>query len=123
MDQWRVDDRPALLLSSSTARTARVAPWRDPRIRSAIFQGLFAAAVLAVLAFLAWNTATNLARYNIKIGLQFLDRPACFDILQRLISYSEASSYGRAFLVAILNTLLVSAVGIVLATFSVSSSA
>lgn len=96
--------------------SARIAPWRDPRFRSAVFQGLFAAAVLAVLLFLAWNTAANFARYNIRFGLQFLDRPAGFDILQRLIPYSEASTYGRAFVVAILNTLVLSAVGIVIAT-------
>ena len=74
------------------------------------------AAVLAVLLFLAWNTAANFTRYNIRFGLQFLDRPAGFDILQRLIPYSEASTYGRAFVVAILNTLVLSAVGIVIAT-------
>jgi len=90
--------------------------WRDPRARSYLLQGLFAAAILAVIAFIAWNTAANLARYNIRVGFQFLDRPAGFDILQRLIPYSEASTYGRAFLVAILNTVVLSAVGIVFAT-------
>jgi len=69
-----------------------------------------------VLLFLAWNTAANFARYNLRFGLQFLDRPAGFDILQKLIAYNEASTYGRAFVVAILNTLILSAVGIVFAT-------
>ena len=116
MDQWRADDGPALPLILPGTNSARIAPWRDPRFRSAVFQGLFAAAVLAVLLFLAWNTAANFARYNIRFGLQFLDRPAGFDILQRLIPYSEASTYGRAFVVAILNTLVLSAAGIVIAT-------
>ncbi len=90
--------------------------WSDPRTRSIAAQSLFAAAVLAVFAFVAWNTAANLTRYNIKVGLQFLDRPAGFDILQSLLPYTEASTYGRAFAVAILNTLLLSAIGIVAAT-------
>ena len=116
MDQWRADDGPALPLIPPTHGAARIALWRDPRARSILLQALFAAAILAVVAFVAWNTAANLARYNIKVGLQFLDRPAGFDILQRLIPYNEASSYGRAFVVALLNTLVLSAVGIVIAT-------
>jgi general L-amino acid transport system permease protein len=90
--------------------------WRDPQTRSFVVQGLFAAVVLAVFAFLAWNTAANLARYNIKVGLQFLERPAGFDILQALLPFTERSTYGRAFAVAILNTLVLSTIGIVIAT-------
>ncbi len=116
MDQWRADDGPALPLIPPTHGAARIALWRDPRARAIRLQVLFGAAILAVVAFVAWNTAANLTRYNIRLGLQFLDRPAGFDILQRLIPYNEASSYGRAFVVAILNTLVLSAVGIVFAT-------
>ena len=49
-------------------------------------------------------------------GFGFLDRPAGFDIGQSLIDYSASSTFGRAFLVGLLNTLLVAVVGIVLAT-------
>ncbi|MGH6934084.1 MAG: amino acid ABC transporter permease, partial [Dongiaceae bacterium] len=42
--------------------------------------------------------------------------PAGFDISQTLIPYEFTSSYGRVFLVGLLNTILVSAIGVVSAT-------
>src|SRR5690606_2291826 len=58
----------------------------------------------------------NLRRHNIASGFDFLGRTSGFDISQSLISYSNVSTYGRAFWVGLLNTLLVSAIGIVFAT-------
>ncbi|MCB1914650.1 MAG: amino acid ABC transporter permease, partial [Rhodocyclaceae bacterium] len=49
-------------------------------------------------------------------GFGFLDRTAGFAILQSLIPYSETSTYGRTFVVGLLNTILVSALGVVCAT-------
>ena len=46
----------------------------------------------------------------------FLNRTAGFDIALHLIDYSSTSTFGRAFAVGILNTLVVAAIGIVLAT-------
>jgi general L-amino acid transport system permease protein len=69
---------------------------------------------------LAWmvvsNTIHNLRKQNIASGFGFWNNTAGFDISQTLISYSAASSYGEAFWVGLLNTLLVSAIGIVFAT-------
>jgi general L-amino acid transport system permease protein len=62
------------------------------------------------------NVAENLRRQNIVAGLGFLEETAGFDISQTLIEYSNASTYGRAFWVGLLNTLLVAALGIVAAT-------
>ena len=62
------------------------------------------------------NTQINLENRNIASGFQFLWSTAGFGVNQALISYSEASSYGRALLVGFLNTLLVAGVGIVCAT-------
>ncbi len=73
-------------------------------------------AVLALGAWLISNTLDNLARRGIASGLDFLGTSAGFGIAQSLIDYSEASSFGRAFLVGLLNTLLVSAIGIAIAT-------
>ncbi|MBZ9798443.1 amino acid ABC transporter permease [Mesorhizobium sp. ES1-4] len=66
--------------------------------------------------YLISNALANLARQSIATGFDFLSRAASFDIAQHLISYSSASSYLRAYEVGLLNTLLVAAVGIVLAT-------
>lgn len=86
------------------------------RCRSLLLQ---AAAAVLVLWF-GWeivsNMAANLAERNIASGFGFLEQPAGFGIIQTLVPYDETSSYGRAFVVGLLNTLLVAVIGIVLAT-------
>ena len=62
------------------------------------------------------NTLANLRSRNISSGFDFLAKSAGFDIIQSLIPYSSNSSYGRALFVGFLNTLLISAVGIIAAT-------
>ena len=65
----------------------------------------------------AYNAAQNLAHAHIASGFGFWNNTAGFDISQTLIAYSPATStFGRAFWVGLLNTLLVAAIGIVLAT-------
>jgi general L-amino acid transport system permease protein len=96
--------------------SSRPPPWRDPRVRGIFLQVLFLAVVAAFVAFLVHNTLINLRRQNIASGFGFLDREAAFGIGESLIAYSPADTYARAFLVGLLNTLYVSALGIVLAT-------
>jgi general L-amino acid transport system permease protein len=94
----------------------RPSPWRNPAVRGMVLQVLFVAAVVALGAFLVHNTLVNLRRQNIAGGFGFLDREAAFGIGESLIAYSPADTYARAFLAGLLNTLYVSALGIVLAT-------
>ena len=95
---------------------SRPAPWRDPKVRAIFIQVVFVAVLAAFVAFLAYNTIVNLRRQNIATGFGFLDREAAFGIGESLIPYSPADTYARAFLVGLVNTLYVSAIGIVLAT-------
>lgn len=88
----------------------------DPRLRAWFFQALAVALAGALGWFVAGNAADNLARMNVASGFRFLNDTAGFGIAQTLIEYSETSSYGRVFWVALLNTLLVAGIGIVLAT-------
>ena len=90
--------------------------WNDRRIRAALWQALALGAALALGWFLFSNLLDNLARRGIASGFGFFDDTAGFGITMSLIPYSEVSSYGRAFMVGLLNTLLVSVLGIVLAT-------
>jgi general L-amino acid transport system permease protein len=90
---------------------------RDPRVRSLVFQIVLLLAVAAVAALLAWMAWTNLRRANVASGFGFWNHSAGFDISQTLIDYSSSTStYGQAFWVGLVNTLVVAAIGIVLAT-------
>jgi general L-amino acid transport system permease protein len=102
--------------ATAASRPDRAPRWNDPRIRSVVWQILFVGIVVALVAFLVHNTLVNLRRQNIASGFGFLDREAAFGIGESLIAYSPADTYARAFLVGLLNTLYVSALGIVLAT-------
>jgi general L-amino acid transport system permease protein len=62
------------------------------------------------------NARTNLANQRITSGFGFLTHNAGFDVNQTLIPFSGSDSYARVFLVGLLNTLLVSVIGIFLAT-------
>ena len=102
--------------ATGIVQTRRPPPWHNPRIRGVVWQILFLGIVVALFAFLVHNTLVNLRRQNIASGFGFLDREAAFGIGESLIAYSPADTYARAFLVGLLNTLYVSALGIVLAT-------
>jgi len=90
--------------------------WNDTRYRGLFFQVLVLGAIIALGVFLLNNVLVNLERRGIASGFEFLNSTAGFGIIMHLIDYSEESSYGRAFLVGLLNTLLVSALGIFFAT-------
>jgi len=95
----------------------KISPLYDPRYRAIAYQ----VALCLVLGFLAYsaiqNMATNLARASIATGFAFWNHTAGFDISQTLIPYApDVSTYGRAFVVGLLNTLLVTVLGIIFAT-------
>ncbi|WPC04181.1 amino acid ABC transporter permease [Pseudomonas benzenivorans] len=90
--------------------------WTDPKVRAWIFQILAVIAVMAIGWYLFDNTQTNLEKRGITSGFSFLNNSAGFGIAQHLIDYSESDTYGRVFVIGLLNTLLVSVIGIVLAT-------
>ncbi len=88
----------------------------NPTVRSIATQVTLVALIIWGFYELAQNTAANLARQGIASGFGFLDNTASFDIIQTLIPYSATSTYWDTFVVGLLNTILVSAVGILLAT-------
>ena len=88
----------------------------DPKVRAWLFQIITVIAVVSLGWFMFDNTQTNLQHRGITSGFGFLERSAGFGIAQHLIDYSEADSYARVFVIGLLNTLLVSVIGIILAT-------
>lgn len=88
----------------------------NPRLRSVAVQLILLVAVVAAGWFFAENARNNLAARNIATGYGFLDHTAGFSVTQSLIPYDESATYGRAFVVGLLNTLMVSGLAIVFAT-------
>ena len=71
--------------------------------------------ILAVVYFTI-NAQNNMGNRGISFGFGFLSQESSFDIAFSLIDYDGSYSYARAFLVGLLNTILVSAIGIFFAT-------
>jgi len=71
--------------------------------------------ILAIIYFTI-NAQNNMGNRGISFGFGFLSQESSFDIAFSLIDYDGSHSYARAFLVGLLNTILVSAIGIFFAT-------
>ena len=88
----------------------------NKKIRDLIPQALTVLALLSVVIYFATNAQINMGNRGISFGFGFLNQEASFDITFSMIEYDGSHSYGRAFLVGLLNTILVSAIGIFFAT-------
>ena len=89
----------------------------NPVVRNIAYQVLLCGIIVFLVYGAVTNAIDNLRRAKIASGFDFWNYTSGFDISQTLIDYSSTSTYGRAFWVGLLNTLLVAAIGIVLATF------
>lgn len=90
--------------------------WNNPAFRSGFFQ-VFMLSVIIVSAWWLFSTTThNLQSRGITSGFDFLKRAAGFEIDFSLLAFDSGNSNGRVFWVGLLNTLLVSALGIFFAT-------
>jgi general L-amino acid transport system permease protein len=103
-------------MATEARAPARVALHNDPRLRGIFYQLVLFAVVLWLGYEFVINARDNLRAARIATGLGFLDNTAGFSITQTLIPYTESDTYGRVLVVGLLNTLLVAAIGIVLAT-------
>jgi general L-amino acid transport system permease protein len=84
--------------------------------RRLIPQVLTLLSIILTISYFAYNAQVNMGNRGIAFGFGFLSQEASFDIGFSLIDYDGSNSYARAFLVGLLNTLLVSIIGIFLAT-------
>ena len=72
--------------------------------------------VILIFGFFSLNAQINMATRGIDFGYGFLTQESSFDVQFSLIEYSGSDSYARAYLVGLLNTLLVSILGIIFCT-------
>jgi len=88
----------------------------DPRVRAFCIQIVVVSAIVWVAWLAVSNTARNLEAAGIASGFGFLREPASFDISLSFIEYTRDSSYFRAYLVGLVNTLVMTALCIVTST-------
>ncbi|MBV6392631.1 MAG: hypothetical protein KPEEDBHJ_01854 [Anaerolineales bacterium] len=103
-------------MQHSPARKRAAPFWRDERFLQALGQGLFLLAVVGVALFILNNMRAGLQKQGMTLGLSFLSGIAGFDIAELPIAYSRSSTYWQAYTVGLLNTLIVSGIGIFFST-------
>ena len=115
MSQATADPR---LVPSRGAPKRRVRlSWTDPVFRAIVWQVVILGIVGAIVWYLVRNTSANLAARHIATGFGFLDRVAGIPIGESPLPYTPSvSTYGRALLIGVLNTLQIAIIGIILAT-------
>jgi ABC-type amino acid transport system permease subunit len=112
---------PALNLAAMSIRTPtrnhqEIPLWRDERVLNAAAQIV---STVVILGLLYWGIANFLEitqQRGMPLTYGFLDDPAGFPITESYIPYDPTMSFGRAFMVGLINTLVVSVVGIILST-------
>lgn len=97
-------------------RMNTTALWRDARVLKLLAQVLFLAVLVLIAGYLYVNVTTNLARQGLTMGYGFMRNPASFGIGESFISYDPSNTYARALLVGLVNTLVVSVLGIMFTT-------
>ncbi|CAG0955655.1 MAG: amino acid ABC transporter permease [Rhizobiaceae bacterium] len=95
---------------------ARVSVFNDPKVRGLVYQAVVFILLVVFVYWIVGNTIENLKRANIASGFGFLSGRAGFDVGQNLIEFSSDSSFARALVVGLLNTLLVAVTGIITAS-------
>jgi general L-amino acid transport system permease protein len=107
-------------VTTSTPRHPPGPRWRislsNERFAGLLWQIVVVGVAIAVVAWLWSNTIHNLSVRRISTGFAFLGREAGMPIADTWLAYSPQNTYLRAFIVGVVNTLRVAAIGIVLAT-------
>jgi general L-amino acid transport system permease protein len=88
----------------------------DQRVRGVIYQTLLLVCIAALAGVAIYNAAINMRARGIPTGFGFWNEVAGFDINLHLVKYTDLSTYGQAFWVGLLNTLLIAVICIPLAT-------
>jgi general L-amino acid transport system permease protein len=97
--------------------SSKVIPiWRDERVLKAVAQIISSIIVFAIIYWAINNFIEITQQRGMPLTYGFLNEAAGFPIAESFIPYDSTMSFGRAVLVGLVNTLVVSAVGIVLAT-------
>ena len=86
------------------------------KLKKILPQAITLLVVIIIFGFFTMNAQLNMENRGIDFGYGFLSQESSFDVQFSLIEYSGSDSYARAYLVGLLNTLLVSILGIIFCT-------
>jgi len=86
------------------------------KVRKIIPQLITVLGVVLIFGFFTFNAQINMDNRGIEFGFGFLSQESSFDVQFSLIDYDGSHSYARAYLVGLLNTLLVAFIGIIIST-------
>jgi general L-amino acid transport system permease protein len=91
--------------------------FNNPENRAVLYQVITLAFVVLAFTYFIGNMFANVEKIGITTGFAFLNESAGFGISQSLIEYDDTTStFGRVFIIGILNTLLVSVIAIIFTT-------
>jgi len=107
-EQIKLETRPSSVGAKSF--------YNNPKYRGWIYQSFLLVFLLGFFYTIVSNTLDNMAAQGIKSGFSFLNTSAGFDVLMTLLPFETTDSYTKIFVIGILNTILVSAVGIIFST-------
>ena len=88
----------------------------NSKVRKLIPQLITLLVVILIFGFFTFNAQINMDNRGIEFGFGFLKQESSFDVQFSLIDYDGSHSYARAYLVGLLNTLLVAFIGIIIST-------
>ena len=86
------------------------------KVKNYLPQALTLLFIVFLIGYFTYNAQVNMDNRGIDFGFHFWGQEASFDIQFSLIEYDGSHSYGRAYLVGVLNTILVAVIGIFFAT-------
>jgi len=86
------------------------------KVKKIVPQLITLALVVLIFGFFTYNAQINMDNRGIEFGYGFLKQESSFDVQFSLIEYDGSHSYARAYLVGLLNTLLVAFLGIIIST-------
>jgi len=90
--------------------------YNNPKYRAWIYQSFLFLFLISFFYSIISNTLDNMSAQGIKSGFSFLNTSAGFDVLMSLLPFQTTDSYLKIFSIGILNTILVSAIGILFST-------
>ncbi len=109
-------DSPDKRFNSAPASAGGMTWFYSPTVRGIASQVIVVALIAWGLYEIIGNTQANLKKLNQNFGFDFLTQASGFDLSSSLLDYSSTSTYGRALVVGLLNTVVVAVIGIILST-------